>query len=94
MSVCTCAHLRSDHYAERGQCMTATPDETWACDCAEYRGAADVILGLMKEALTCPRCGLVAPDGWCCICGDAYPWPRRDEPYNFAKPYGISQPSP
>jgi hypothetical protein len=47
---------------------------------------------LMRDKATCPRCQIEWPihDPWCAICGDAYPWPKQDDPLNFTEPRGLS----
>lgn len=31
-----CGHARFMHHRQSGQCLTTTPELTWACDCAAY----------------------------------------------------------
>ena len=43
MNACTCGHTEGEHWHDTGPCMVSTEAETWACPCAEYQSAADLV---------------------------------------------------
>jgi hypothetical protein len=38
-AICTCGHPADDHWHGRGNCMTSTVEQRWACGCPEFHSA-------------------------------------------------------
>jgi hypothetical protein len=45
----------------------------------------------LRSLATCPRCDIELPTTapWCWLCGDSYPWPKRDDPMPTPDLHGI-----